>query len=264
MVAINLVSLSDKKEREEVCLLKTLLLYSFLRKNDIHFELYSIFYYQLLYGNQFQFHSTTYLQAGRTTYGMWTNTIEKGRTTIGFDELTCTGSKLGMFPDESTLKMFSLSSMVLLCRLPSFAVRWYSSLAGSLLVARGSLVVFALWTVLVLWEALDWWRLLCFRSRLHVPLNATLARTVVLLSRLLSSTVIPFCMMKMYKLTKWRWIPFTNKWKYGLNLQIVLHNEHKHVFFLSRQSLSITRFFPLIGAKEEHCQERNPGSKHCY
>ena len=157
-----------------------------------------------------------------------------------------------MFPDESMLKMFPLSSMVRLCILPSSAVRWYSSLTFSVLSAWSSLIVF-LWEVLVLWEVLDWWWLLCFRCKLHVPLKATLAKTVVLLSRLLSSTVIPFCMMKMDKITKRGQIPFTNKWKYGLNLQIVLHSVHKHVFFLSQKSLSTARFFPLTDAKEERC-----------
>ena len=51
------------------------------------------------------------------------NTMDKGATIIGFGEFTCKGSRGGMIPDEFTLKMFSLSSMVWLCKFPSFAVR---------------------------------------------------------------------------------------------------------------------------------------------
>jgi hypothetical protein len=42
---------------------------------------------------------------------------------------------------------------------------------------------------------------------------------------------------------------------YGINLRIVSRNEYKHVSFLFQKSWLIERFFPLIGAKEEHCNE---------
>lgn len=146
--------------------------------------------------------SSTYWQAGRTTYGKWTNTIEKGRTTIGFDEFIFTGCKVGMFPDESTLKIFPLRSIIRLCKSPSFALRWYSSLVVSLCKDRGNLSDdLSDFPDLCWWW---WWWLwcVCFCSELHVPLKATFPRTVVLLSRLISRTTIPFCLMKMYQLTE--------------------------------------------------------------
>lgn len=149
-----------------------------------------------------------YWQAGRTTYGMWANTIENGRTTIGFEELIYTGCKVGMLLDESIRKMFPLRSMVRLCKSPSFADRWYSSLAVSLFKERGI-------EVLDLWWWWWWWRwwCVCFCSKLHVPLKATFPRTVVLFSRLISRTVIPFCMMEMYQLTKRRWLTLLQQMK---------------------------------------------------
>lgn len=101
------------------------------KKKDI-IEVYSISYLSKSYMVPLLIpYSTTYLQAGGTTYGMWTNTMENGPTIIGCDEFTNTGSMLGMFPDESKFKAFPLSSMVWLCMFPSFGVRWYSSLSVS-------------------------------------------------------------------------------------------------------------------------------------
>lgn len=129
--------------------------------------------------------STSYLQAGRTTLGMWANTIEKGATFIEVDEFTYIGSKGGMSPDEFTVNMFPFSRMVWLCKFPSFAVRWYSSLAVSRISRRSS------WTrsIFVLWE-------LCLWCKLQVPLKTTSAWMLVLLSRLINNNTIPFCMMK--------------------------------------------------------------------
>jgi hypothetical protein len=41
------------------------------------------------------------------------------------------------------------------------------------------------------------------------------------------------------------------------NLQIVLRNEYMHVFFWFQKSWLIEHFFPLSGAKEEHCIEES-------
>lgn len=54
--------------------------------------------------------------------------MEKGATEMGADEVTYTGSKRGIFPDDLTESVFPLSSIVWLCKFPSFAVKWYSSL----------------------------------------------------------------------------------------------------------------------------------------
>lgn len=141
------------------------------------------FYGILLFdsGNQFSVPwKALYLHAESTTSGMWTNTIENGAITIGSVELTWSGSKGGMFPAGSTLRTSPFRSMVWLCKFPSFAVRWYSSLLTAPVEAWGIRITFLLWV-------------LCLCLRLHVLLNAMLAWTVLLPSRLISSNVIPFC-----------------------------------------------------------------------
>lgn len=137
-------------------------------------------------GTDFQFHTfnLSYLQAGRMIFGMWMNTIEKGATIIGSDEFTCWGSNGGMFPDEFTDKMFPFSSTVWLCRFPSLAVKWYSSLKASPSRPRGR----GIRTIFDLC-LLD----LCLWCNAVVLLNAIPAWTVLLPSRLSNSNVIPFC-----------------------------------------------------------------------
>ena len=140
----------------------------------------------------------TYLQAGRTTLGICTNTIENGAMVMGLDEFTFRGSRGGMSPDAFTVKMFPLSSIVWLCKFPSLAVRWYSSLSISLVLEPSNQITFVLW-ILCLWRYLcnlcNLWSL-CLCCKVEVPLKATLASTVVLLSRLINSNVIPCCKIK--------------------------------------------------------------------
>lgn len=60
--------------------------------------------------------------------------MEKGATSMGADEFTFIGVKGGMSPVELTFRIFPLRSMIWLCKFPSFAVRWYSSLVTSVFV----------------------------------------------------------------------------------------------------------------------------------
>lgn len=88
----------------------------------------------------------TQLQAGKSTYGMCTNTIENGAIVIASVELTNIGSNVGIFPDESTISAFPFSSIVWLCKFPSFAVKWYSSLVfDAILLLLGSSSELFLW-----------------------------------------------------------------------------------------------------------------------
>lgn len=136
-------------------------------------------------GNKFLLSVPAYLQAGSITVGMWTNTIEKGAMIMYSDEFTITGSKLGISPDESTANCFPLSSIVWLCRFPSFADRWYSSRVTSLcLLPRGNRIIFTLCDNLFR---------LCLCLKVQVVLETTWAWTVVLPSRLINNRVIPGC-----------------------------------------------------------------------
>lgn len=86
-----------------------------------------------------------YLQAGTLIWGILANSMENGATVIGFEELTVVGSRLGIFPSEVTFNVLPFRSMVWLCKSPSLAVRWYSSLGSSLLLCSGgSLICFVL------------------------------------------------------------------------------------------------------------------------
>lgn len=126
--------------------------------------------------------SSTYLQAGRATYGIWTNTMEKGATFTSSDEVTVIGSKGGIAPDESKVNALPFSSIVWLCMFPSIAVRWYSSLVLRASFARGILITF---------DLCPWCPCLCRCNR--VPLKSTFASTVFLPSRFISNKVIPCC-----------------------------------------------------------------------
>lgn len=104
-------------------------------------------------------------------------------------ELTYIGSNVGIFPDESTISAFPFSSIVWLCKFPSFAVKWYSSLVfDATLLLLGSLIELFLWL---------WW-CLCFCWCNMVPLKSTLEWMVVLPSRLINSNVIPCCKWKLF------------------------------------------------------------------
>lgn len=130
---------------------------------------------------------TTQLQAGKITYGMCTNTIENGATVNGSVELTNIGSNDGIFPNESIVSGFPFSSIVWLCKSPSFAVKWYSCLVfDAIFLLLGSLIE----------ELFLWLWCLCFLWCNIVPLKATLALMVVLPSRLINNKVIPRCKME--------------------------------------------------------------------
>lgn len=138
--------------------------------------------------NQFQIHLylPTYLQAGRTTSGIWAKTMEKGATVMGSDEFTVTASNGGMSPYEFRPKIFPFSNIIWLCKSPSFAVKWYSSLSISpILLSPGRRILFL---------PLIWIFLFCVTVK--EPWKATLAWTVVALSRLINNNVIPCCKVK--------------------------------------------------------------------
>lgn len=66
--------------------------------------------------------------------GKWANTIEKGATVIGSDRFTFMGSKDGIIPEEFTFNICPFKSTVWLCKFPSLAVKWYSSLVYRLIL----------------------------------------------------------------------------------------------------------------------------------
>lgn len=113
---------------------------------------------------------------------------------MGSDEFIFRGFKGGILADGSTVNGFPFSSIILLCKSPSFAVKWYSSLVFVIIewTLEGNPIVFDLFWWWRWWWWWEWCRSCCHELLLKVGFTWT----AVVLSRLINSMVIPFCNAK--------------------------------------------------------------------
>lgn len=173
--------------------------------------------------------------------------MEYGATVIGCDASTLVASSCGMFPFESTAKILPVNSIVWLCRSPSLAVRWYSSLVrSSLLTAPGMCL-----------NLFPWAQRWCFRPPELATLGVATTWAVVFPLRLISSSVIPSCQWHFTQIHQVRDVTDARKdFCRVVYLLILLHSVHMLWSCLSLWNLWIKPFSPLVYATKEHCKEK--------
>ena len=111
----------------------------------------------------------------------------------------------GIIPEEFTANSFPFSNTIWLCKSPSFAVRWYSSLMASLIL--GFRIILENFVLFV------WFGSFFVRVIILVAFMKEIPTFVVLLpSRLINSNVIPACKIwdyiKLVKITRCNFLYF--------------------------------------------------------